>query len=122
MNQRITYAGGEFIVADIVADALFDYALILSKRSSVDVVDVRTRHIDGSGGRMRMLIGEGLPLAAEATRDHPEAMVSHPEDEASAALIRYRAASLGRSPLIRIDGDGHSGLGSYDDLSSYDDL
>ncbi|KZE93602.1 hypothetical protein AVP42_01738 [Agromyces sp. NDB4Y10] len=119
MAQRITYAGGEFVVADIVADALLDYALTLARRARVDVVHVRTRRIDGSVGRMRLLIGDGMPLASEAKWEESTAIDSHPDDEAAAALIRHRAAAFGRSPTIRLDGEGN---GHSDLLSAYDEF
>ena len=119
MAQRITYAGGEFIVADIIAEALLDYALTLARRASVDVVHVRTRHTDGSIGRMRLLIGDGIPLAAEARWEEPASPETHPDDEAAAALIRHREAALGRGPFIRLDGDGD---GQSHLMSAYDEF
>ncbi|MEI5584101.1 MULTISPECIES: hypothetical protein [unclassified Agromyces] len=122
MAHRITYAGGAFIVADIVAEALMDYALTLAKRASVDVVHVRTRRLDGSAGRMRLLIGDGIPLAAEARWDEPAPAESHPDDEAAAALIRHREASFGRSPFIRLDGDLDDGDANSHLMSAYDEF
>ncbi|MGR0221497.1 hypothetical protein [Agromyces sp. ZXT2-6] len=117
MVQRMVYAGGEFLVADVIADALLDYALQLAKRAFVDVVDVRTRREDGTFGRLRLLLGDGIALASESAWDAVPDPQGDPDDAASAALIRRRVAALGRSPVIRLDGDGHVDL-----MSAYDDL
>jgi hypothetical protein len=119
MAQRIMYAGGEFVVADPIADAVLDYALTLARRGNVDAVHVRTRRADGTAGRTRLLIGDGMPLAAEAHWDAAPPTDTHPDDEAAAALIRHQEAMLGRSPMIRLDGDGH---GQSDLLSAYDEF
>lgn len=117
MAQRITYAGGQFLMADVVADALLDFALSLSKRALVEIVDVRIRRLDGSIGRMRLLLGDGMPMATETTRDEMRALDADAEDKVSADDIRRRTSELGRGPLLRLDGDGHREM-----LSVYDDL
>jgi hypothetical protein len=117
MAQRITYAGGQFLMADVVADALLDFALGLSKRALVEIVDVRVRRLDGSIGRMRLLLGDGMPMATETTREEMTTLDGDAEDKMSADDIRRRTAELGRSPLLRLDGDGHNEM-----MSVYDDL
>ena len=117
MVQRMIYAGGEFRVADVIAEALLEYALQLAKRGFVDIVDVRTRRNDGSFGRLRLLLGDGIALASESAWGHVPDLRGDPDDAASAAFIRRRVSALSRSPMLRLDGDGHVDLTSaYDDL------
>jgi len=104
--QRIRYAGGEFLVADSVANAMLDYALRLSKRAAVELVDVPIQRADRSMGRARLLIGQGFPLSAETMRDEVRSSEGDLDDEFSADDLRRRSAALGRSPLLTLDGDG----------------
>ncbi|MGR0320799.1 hypothetical protein [Agromyces sp. ZXT2-3] len=113
MTQRIRYGGAEFLATDATADAVLDYADGLASGNSVAIADIHARRRDGSTGRVRMLIGAGIPISVEAVTDDVPP-VEEPEASGGPATIeRFRglAAVFRRRPLP--DGDGRPDVRAY---------
>lgn len=54
--KRVHYAGTSFVTGDAIAQALIAYAHALTETNTSDVVEVPITRIDGSPGRVELLI------------------------------------------------------------------
>jgi hypothetical protein len=113
MTQRIRYGGAEFLASDATANAVLDYADGLASSHSVAVADIHARRRDGSTGRVRMLVGAGMPLSVEAVTDDvppvedPEALTSTDRFRGLTAVFRRRPiGELDARPDVRAYGPG----------------
>ncbi|MBF4591671.1 hypothetical protein [Curtobacterium sp. VKM Ac-1395] len=67
--KNLMYGGTPILVTDDVADAVLHYAAILAQIKASDVIAVPTVDRTGYASETSVLLGAGIPLAAEAAPD-----------------------------------------------------
>nr|WP_315268280.1 hypothetical protein [Microbacterium lemovicicum] len=91
--KHLTYAEKSLITGDEIADALVEYAAMLSQQGSAEAVEVSAYGSDSSNVTATLLLGAGAPIMAEsATSDLPE-----PDNSELLARIR-REIGLHENP------------------------
>ncbi|MFE5670812.1 hypothetical protein ACFQ58_04285 [Agromyces sp. NPDC056523] len=121
MAQVIRYAGAEYLIADATANALLEYSARLSRRATVEVVDVPMRRADGSRGVVRLIIGAAMPLASETSPDG-RGVDADLEQRRAAERLRERAADIGHGGVTAPHPDGDGSRAGAHRFDSLDDL
>jgi|GEM_PF-3012739 len=71
MVKRILYASGGFLTADVIADALMEYASVLAIVGSADVVSCPGLDEEGHTRRIQLVLGPASQIMAMDT-DEPD--------------------------------------------------
>jgi hypothetical protein len=89
--RTLFYASGSFLTGDDIANALSSYATFLIERRSAASIDIPIRNVDGSDGRVTLVLG---PSTVMASRTEP---FCGPEIKDEALVRRLLDRSEGRS-------------------------
>lgn len=99
--QRIRYAGTDYFADDRMVEAVLHYAKALAIRRTVELVEVRVGHHDGSVGQARLLIGAGIPIASDSILNDAPSFNGQLVDSEHELRLRRLADRLTQGPDYR---------------------
>jgi hypothetical protein len=113
--QVITYAGGEFLTGDDIADALLEYSRALGEEDQAQLVQIPVREPDGSQTTARFLIGPASQIVAKAVPSGVDELVN---DEVVARLRRLtRGLSFPEASAVDEQGPRWASSHDHDDVA-----
>lgn len=87
--KLVTYSDRSFVLDDVTADALIEFAAVLISAGEADSVEVNAFSEDDEPTTAKMLLGAGTPIVAETiSRNLPE--IDNSEAQAHIAEITRR--------------------------------
>jgi hypothetical protein len=98
--KRIYYGEANFLVGDEAGDALVEYAVLVAKRGSADLVKLAVLGPDGNEETASFVLGPGTTVLVETTRSE----LTEPANDAAIASLRERMAELSAT-AVPIDAD-----------------
>jgi hypothetical protein len=93
--KRIYYGEANFLVGDEAGDALVEFAVLVAKRSSADLVKLAVLGPDGNEETASFVLGPGTTVLVETTRSQ----LAEPDNTAALASLRERMGEMSATAL-----------------------
>lgn len=84
--KSITYAEKSWLLGDLAADAVVEYAVLLARTGSADSVDVSVLSLDGTAHSLTLVVGPATMMTSAPVDTALEA----PNNDDAIALIHER--------------------------------
>lgn len=110
--KHLTFSDKSLLVDDATADAVIEYAALLSQNQTGDAVDIHAFSSDGDEVEAKILLGPGASIMAETAHTS----LTEPDNAEALAYIEQKTAALSARPLALVDDDPSDGQYSEMDL------
>jgi hypothetical protein len=100
--KHVMYAEKSLLMGDEVADALLEYAQLLSETSHADTVTIRAISVDGNTVDAAFLLNATSVMMVESTNSE----VEPPDNAEAVAYLKERIERLSRPRGVQADDDG----------------